>query len=102
MAEPQDIERLRTVIRHMHGCDATHVETVTVHETFRGETVWAGEVEVFAVEQPNAKCCYAWSYRDTDGSERFAALLGRNPIHTPLDAVKAFLVAEASRKFREP
>jgi hypothetical protein len=35
-----------------------------VHETFQGQTVWAGEVEVFdLVGHPKAKRCYAWAHK---------------------------------------
>jgi len=35
------------VIRKLHGAESAHVETVPVVETFQGQTVWEGEVEVF-------------------------------------------------------
>src|SRR2546427_9516604 len=41
------IARLVLAIRHLHGCAAVHRETVAVHEVFRGQTVWDGEVEAF-------------------------------------------------------
>jgi len=42
-------ERLRKAIRDLHGCDSTWLRSEPVHETFRGETVWDGVVEVFAL-----------------------------------------------------
>lgn len=53
----QYLERLAMVIRHLHKCDCEHVQTVPVTETFRGETAWQGDVEVFAlkaIQRPNA------------------------------------------------
>ena len=41
------IEELQDVIRKMHGAEPTHVETVPIKETWEGQTVWEGEVEVF-------------------------------------------------------
>ncbi len=41
------IEELKGVIHKLHGATATHVESVPVKETFNGETVWEGIVEVF-------------------------------------------------------
>jgi len=50
----------------MHGVEATHFGSEPVHETFRGETVWDGVVEVFTVKgHPKAKLAYAWSTRRT-------------------------------------
>jgi hypothetical protein len=57
---------MREAIRRMHGADATHVESVPVKETFRGETVWDGVVEVFDLHgHPTASRVYAWAH-DTD------------------------------------
>ena len=47
MNKETDIITLQMVIRDLHGCGSTHVATVPVHEVFRGQTVWRGEVEVF-------------------------------------------------------
>ena len=91
------IRRLQRAIAHLHDCGATHVDTVPVHETFEGETVWQGDVEVFWVNHSKAGVAYAWSYKDADGYERCAAVLGRRPINSPLDAVKAFLMSGARR-----
>jgi hypothetical protein len=63
-----DIESLRAAIQKMHGCDAKHVSTLPVHDSFRGETVWQGEVEVFdLIGHQKAQRCYAWAYQDDEG-----------------------------------
>jgi hypothetical protein len=50
------------VIQHLHGCGAAWVESMPVHEVFRGKTVWRGDVEVFTLTgHPKAKRCYGWS-----------------------------------------
>jgi hypothetical protein len=54
VASEEYIERLQLVIHHMHGCDSRHVESVPVHEVFRGQTVWRGEVEVFDLNGQDA------------------------------------------------
>ena len=42
-----------------------------VHEVFRGETVWQGDVEVFDLTgHPKAKRAYAWSHLDGKNDER--------------------------------
>lgn len=43
------IERLQLTIHHLHGVDSRHLESVSVHEVFRGQTVWRGVVEVFGL-----------------------------------------------------
>jgi hypothetical protein len=47
MTAPACLPALLDAVRHMHGCEARWVESVLVHETHEGETVWEGEVQVF-------------------------------------------------------
>jgi hypothetical protein len=91
------IPALQEAIRHMYGLEATWIETVPVHETFRGEVVWSGEVECFAVDHPKAKRAYAWSHATTGEKRRFHAVLGVPPINSPLLAVRASIVGEVKR-----
>jgi hypothetical protein len=37
---------LQDAIRHMHGCESSFVEAVSIHETFEGVTVGEGDVQV--------------------------------------------------------
>lgn len=93
----QYLDRLKDAIRRLHGCDATHVESVPVKETFRGKTVWDGTVEVFSlVGHSDAARCFAWSHED-NGGERFVAVLGITPVDSPLAAVRAAIAAEAQQ-----
>ena len=93
------IERLQMVIRHLHKCDSEHLETVPVKETFRGQTVWEGEVEVFSVSgHPRAKKCYAWSANQGQPDERFTAVLELPPVRSPLDAVKVSILADYKKQ----
>ena len=87
------IERLQMVIHQLHGCDSTWIKTVPVHETFNGQTVWDGDVEVFSVKHPQAQMAYAWS---TSGG-KFTAVLGIPPATDPQNAVKVSIVADAKR-----
>lgn len=92
------IDELRDAIRKLHGCEADHVETVQVNETFQGRPVWQGEVEVFNIRgHPKAKRAYAWSHK-TDKGERFVAVLELAPVDSAQKAVKAAIVEEAKRK----
>ena len=92
------IPALIDAIRHLHGCEATHVETVAVHETFNGETVWAGDVEVFdLVGHPKAVRAYAWSHVTTGTKRKFYAVLHIPPVDTPLAAVRASIISDAKK-----
>src|SRR5689334_2424373 len=86
------IELLRDNIKKLHGCDSKHIKTVTVNESFQGQLVWQGEVEVFELkDHPKARRCYAWSHsagRDGKGV-RYVAVLEVPPVTSPLSAVQA-------------
>ena len=86
MPKSEYLERLAMVIRNLHGCDCEHVHTVPVHETFRGDTAWQGDVEVFALKgHPKAKRAYGWSYGEP---EQFITILELPPVTDAQSAVK--------------
>ena len=85
------IDELKDVIRELHGVEATHVETVPVKETFQGQTVWEGDVEVFDLaNHPNASRVYAWSHEtnDPENPRQHITVLHIPPATTPLRAVQ--------------
>jgi hypothetical protein len=86
------IAELIEAIRRLHGCEATYLETVPVTETFQGETVWQGDVEVFGIRgHPKATKVYAWSHLagKNDQNERYVAVLELPPVTSPETAVRA-------------
>jgi hypothetical protein len=91
------IEELKEVIRHLHGADAKHVESVPVKETFQGKTVWEGIVEVFDLYgHPATTRAYAWAH-DTDDPKkprRHVTVLHIHPVTSPLQAVRAAIRQE--------
>jgi len=91
------IEELRDAIHKLHGVKATHLESVPVHETFQGQTVWDGIVEVFRLEgHPKTDTAYAWLHDTGDPEKPFlpVTVLRIHPALSPLDAVRAFIVQE--------
>lgn len=96
-----DVETLRRVIREQHGAESTRVRSAPVHETFRGETVSEGVVEVFELQgHPRATTAYAWNHETDEGGRRFVAVLRVPPVNSAVDAVRVAVVAEA-RKAQE-
>lgn len=98
------LARLKMTIKHLHNCGTTWRESVPVHEVFRGETVWKGEVEVFDLPgHPKAKPAYGWSYpENADGTgERFVSVLEIPHVKSPETAVRASIVADG-KKERKP
>lgn len=91
------IEELRDVIRRLHGVEAKHAKSVPVKETFRGQTVWDGVVEVFDLEgHPKASKAYAWAHGTDDPlhPKRHVTVLHIPPIISPELAVRAAIVQE--------
>jgi hypothetical protein len=91
------IGQLQDAIRNLHGCESSYLETVPVTETFRGETVWSGEVEVFELlDHPKASHAYAWSHKagKNDKETRYITVLQIPPVTSPETAVRAAIAAE--------
>lgn len=91
------IEELQDVIRKLHDSETTHVETVPVVETFNGQTVWEGEVEVFDLhDHPSASRIYAWSHDTDDPSSprRTVTVLHLPPAITPRRAVQVSIASD--------
>jgi hypothetical protein len=102
VANKQDyIARLQVAVEQLHGCGAIYRETVPVHEVFRGQTVWQGEVEVFDLTgHPKAKRAYGWSHREGPNyeGERFVAVLEIPPVVSPITAVRASIMADKKKR----
>jgi hypothetical protein len=77
------LSELQKAVENMHGCKARYIGAVPVNETFKGNPVWQGVVDVFALTgHPKAKRCYAWSHLEGQRDERtrFFAVLELPPV----------------------
>jgi hypothetical protein len=91
---------LKRAVETQHGCTATFVQSVPVKEAFEGATVWEGVVHVFQIHgHPKASKAYAWS-SPIEGSDkrRFFTVLHVPPITSPVEAVRAAIIAESKAK----
>jgi hypothetical protein len=91
-----DVDQLRNAIERMHGGTAIFSQSVPVRETFDDKPVWEGVVHVFDLTgHPTATRAYAWS-SPIEGStkRRFFAVLHTERINSPVEAVRAAIVAE--------
>jgi hypothetical protein len=89
-------DELREAVERMHGGTATLAQSVPVRETFEGKPVWEGLVHVFDLAgHPAATRAYAWS-SPIEGitKRRFFAVLHTARINSPIEAVRAAIVAE--------
>lgn len=85
----------RAVERTVDGA-VTHRESVPVVETFRGQTVWEGVVEVFDVSTPPPTLAYGWAV-EGEHEPQYVAVLGKPPVDSPLAAVRVWLVSQARK-----
>jgi hypothetical protein len=91
-----EAEHLKWAVESQHGGTATLTQSVPVKETHAGAVVWEGVVHVFDLAgHPTASIAYAWS-SPIEGSDkrRFFAVLHQGPVKSPVDAVRAAIVAE--------
>src|SRR5471030_669243 len=94
------VSELKHGIESQHGGTATLAQSVPVRETHKGEPVWEGVVHMFDLQgHPKATRAYAWS-SPIEGSDkrRFFAVLHMGAITSPVDAVRAAIVAEHRAK----
>jgi hypothetical protein len=98
MMDAAGLPALLDAIRHLHGLEASWIESVVVHEkTPEGATVWEGEVQVFVVEHPKARRAYAWSHAGEGTKRRFHVVLGMEPVTSAQKAVQVAIVSEVRR-----
>lgn len=93
----QAATQLQQAIEAQHGGRARFNSVVSIDEHHDGRPVWQGEVHMFDLEDhPKATRAYAWS-SPLEGSDkrRFYAVLHLGGIRSPLDAVRAAIVAES-------
>jgi hypothetical protein len=97
------LQELQDVIHKLHGARATHRESVSVKEMYKGQTVWDGVVEVFDLNgHPNANRIYAWSHHTEDPANpnRYVTVLHIPPVISPPTAVQAAIVQESRERAR--
>jgi hypothetical protein len=87
---------LQNAVEKMHTCKATLAQSVPVRERHGNAVVWDGVVHVFDLKgNKTANRAYAWS-SPIEGSDkrRFFAVLHVPPVTSPVEAVRAAIVAE--------
>jgi hypothetical protein len=89
-------EELQRAIEKTVGGAVSHAETVSVIESFQGQVIWKGMVDVFKVNNPPPEKAYGWIVA-AETAPDFVTVLGVHPINTPLDAVRAWIVAGSEK-----
>ena len=91
-----EIENYQQAVEGLHECKATFKDIIEVRESFEDESVWAGDVYVFDLEDhPKAKIAYAWSSPIKGSNNRqFYAVLHIPPVQSAQDAVRAAILRD--------
>jgi len=88
---------IQKAIKHNHGSDSVHVQTVPIKEVFQGRTAWEGDVEVFNLsDHAKAKRCYAWGHPEDNGSGwEITTVLETPPVDSAQTAVRIAIASKA-------
>lgn len=90
-------EELQVAVERNFNCVAKFAGTIRVIEAHQGQTVWDGAVHVFDV-LGSSDVAYAWtSAIEGSTKRRFYTILGKPPINSAADAVRAAIVAESKK-----
>ena len=94
------IAKLKDTVETTYHCKALHVGTERVTETFQGEIVWDGIVEIFVLmAHPKARRSYAWSYVE-NGETRYTTVLELHPVESAKTAVQVAIAAIGNARLR--
>ena len=88
------IGELRSTIKRLHQCEASHSRTEAVKEVINGQVLWDGNVEVFALlGHDRALRCYAWGHLHESGQWEVTTVLAIPPVISSQTAVLAAIAA---------
>ncbi len=88
------IGELRSTIKRLHQCEASHSRTESVKEVINGQVLWDGKVEVFALlGHDRALRCYAWGHLNNSGQWEVTTVLAIPPVVSAQTAVLAAIAA---------
>ena len=89
-------DQLKKAVESRHGCKATFVQSVPVHERQGDHTVWSGQVSVFDLRfsSSGAFRCYAWWRELPDGEAKLFTILHSPETISPAQAVRSAILAD--------
>ena len=78
-------------------CAVSHVDSVPVVETFNGQPIWEGIVEVYQSSEPPPKFIYGWIGQGPSNEIEYVTMAGVAPINCALDAIRAWIASLAKK-----
>ena len=86
-----NVERLKDTIRVLYRCEARHIDSVRLQDTFSAQLAWDGVVEIFELDGcDESSHCFAWNYRE-HGITKSHAILSVNGVNSAQAAVRSTL-----------
>lgn len=93
------LAELKSTIRRLYHCEASHSRTESVREVVNGQTMWEGNVEVFALlGHDEALRCYAWGHLHETGKWEVTTVLAIPPVVSASSAVIAAFIARVKER----
>ena len=90
------IDKIKTAVERTVGGPVTHEGSSPILESFRGETIWQGVVEIYKVNSAPPVLAYGWAVEGKSGPD-YVAVKRVGPINSPLAAVRAWIVSQAKK-----
>ena len=88
-------EGIEQAVEKSAGGPVTRCGSAPIVETFRGETIWEGIVDIYDTAKGKA---YGWAVLGENGGEpQYVTVMGKPPISNSRDAVRAW-IASTNRK----
>jgi len=93
------LAELKSTLRRLHKCEASHTRTEAVREVVNGQVLWEGNVEVFALlGHDHALRCYAWGHLHAEGRWEVTTVLAIPPVVSAQSAVLAAFIARVKER----
>lgn len=88
-------EKLKEAIERKALCQVKYLNTQPLRLVEDGQITWKGNVEVFQLDgHPEAKIAFGWGVPVDENKTEFITVIGRPPLETPIQAVKAYLASK--------
>ena len=90
-------ENLKDGIERKALCQVRYLHTQPVRLVEDGRVTWSGKVEVFQLDgHTEAKQAFGWGIPNGQGKMEYFTVIGRPPLDSAIQAVKAYLASRRS------
>lgn len=90
-------ENLKDGIERKALCQVRYLHTQPVRLVEEARVVWNGRVEVFQLDgHAEAKLAFGWGIPDAQGKMEYFTVIGRPPLDSALQAIKAYVASRRS------